>query len=209
MMRKVLRLVSAAALPFSFGITLGFLSEATWLLKTYVPKWNAGAVHGLLLAMKFFLDISTLLIVVYSSLFCLLLIPLTAWSVGSASWGSLDRFIFVFWLVLALFAVVSGNPNGLILLFGVGLILLWFLRNRERLVPVKIRSNDIIALVALILFTCVLSIGMLFRDESRIYFAEISAIYVVACVCQGFKIFPALITQMRIARKSNQAAEPN
>jgi hypothetical protein len=138
-------------------------------------------------------------------MFAILVIPLATWAVGSASWSSLRKYVYAFWLVLALFTVASANPDGLILISGAGLIILWFLKNRRRLSPggqrlegsVSIRMllrtadsrRNITALATLAVTTCALSLFLFFGSGTKVYVSEIFAIYTIASIGQAFKTF--------------------
>ncbi|NYF81311.1 hypothetical protein [Granulicella arctica] len=137
-------------------------------------------------------------ILLTGSMFTLIAIPLAAWSIGSASWNSLRRYIYGFWLVLALFIVVSGNADGLILISGAGLITLWSLRKRSisedsSQIQISLRMhgsrNNITVAAILAAITCILSLFLFFGNGPKVYVSEICAIYAIACVCQSLNAF--------------------
>jgi hypothetical protein len=134
-------------------------------------------------------------------MFTLIAIPLAAWSVGSANWSWLRRYIYGFWLVLALLIVVSGNADGLILISGAGLIALWFLRNRSiseesSQIQMSLRmagsGNNITVFAILAVIACVLLLFLFFGNGTKVYVSEICAIYTIACVFQGLKAFQVM-----------------
>ncbi len=198
-MQGVRIIVRATGIAWGYAITLGFLYGVRlfWLVQAPPPgshiSRSRGAVESVLRTSPF--------IVLTCLIISVIAIPLAAWSIGTASWNSLKRYIYGFWLVLALLIVVSGNPSGLILISGVGLIVLWFLRNRsipeessQIQMPLRrdgSRSNiAVFAILAMI--TCVLSLFLFFGNGTKIYTSEICAIYAIASICQGFKAFPMI-----------------
>jgi hypothetical protein len=199
MIQGVRIIVRAIGIAWGYAITLGCLYGARlfWLVQAsdsepHTSRFRA-AVEAALRTSPF--------IVLAGSMFTLIAIPLAAWSIGSGSWGSLKRYIYGFWLVLALFIVVSGNPSGLILISGAGGIALWFLRNRliseeSSQMHMYLRregSRSNIAIFAILaVITCSLSLFLFFGSGTKIYTSEIFAVYAIACICQGFKTFPII-----------------
>ncbi|HEY6413549.1 MAG TPA: hypothetical protein VIX42_07670 [Edaphobacter sp.] len=213
MMQEVLIIVRAMGIAWGYAVTLGCLyaARAFWIIQAPYFGTRASRFQG---AAEAVLRTSPF-IVLTSSMFTLTTIPLAAWSVGPASWSSLKRYIYGFWLVLALFIVASENADGLILISGAGLITLWFLRNRESLIPAGIQSKDsfarsdafangsrrnITVFAILTVITCVLSLELFLGNGTKVYVSEIIAIYAIACICQGLKTFHQLrVLEMRAA----------
>jgi hypothetical protein len=197
MMQGVRIIVRATGIAWGYAITLGFLYGVRLFglvqapsSGTYTSRFHE-AVEAVLRTSPF--------LVLTGSMFALIAVPLAAWSVGSASWSLLKRYIYGFWLVLALFIVVSGNPSGLILISGAGLIALWFLRNRsiseERSqIQIPLRRtgfwSNITIFAILAVITCVVSLFLFFGNGTKVYVSEICAVYAIACVCQGIRVFP-------------------
>jgi hypothetical protein len=202
-MRRAHIILRATILAWSYAVTLGCLYGVRLFLTVQTPSSGIslsrfqGAAEAVLRTSP--------MIVIMSSFFALLVIPLAAWAVGSASWGSLKKSIYVFWLVLALDIVASGNADGLILISGAGLIALWFLRNRGSLnstsahskesvgIQVPLQTADsrqnITAFTILAVIACALSLFLLFGNGTKAYVSEMFAIYAVAAICEGFKAF--------------------
>lgn len=205
-MRKALALIRALGIALVYAVTLGciFAARQFWLEQT--PSLKTGPSR-FQIAAEAVLRTSPYIILT-AMLFAFLAAPLAAWSVSSASWSSLKRYIYVFWLVLAIFIVASGNAGGLILISGAGLITLWFVTNRRSLNSnqVNLKSNarvqrpfemlcissDVAAFAVLAAVVCVLSLYLCLRNGTKVYVSEIFAIYVVACVCQGLKAFQVI-----------------
>jgi len=216
MMQEVLSLVRATAIAWGYAITSGFLYGVR-LFWTVQGPYSGTRASRFLEAAEAVLRTSPF-IVLTSSMFTLIAIPLAAWSVGSASWSSLKKYIYGFWLVLALFIVASGNADGLILISGAGLITLWFLRNRESStssgigihskdslriqIPLRMadskRSVTVFAILTVI--TCVLSLELFLGNGTKVYVSEIIAIYVIACICQGLKTFQVIVRSQNASR---------
>ena len=202
-MRRAFIIVRATGLAWSYAVTLGCLYGVRLFLTVQTPS-SGTRVSRLQGAVEAVLRTSPM-IVIMSSFFALLVIPLAAWAVGSASWSALKKYIYVFWLVLALYIFAFGKADGLILISGAGLITLWFLRNRASLslastlskervgIQVPLRTADfrhsITALTILAVITCVLSLFLFLGNETKVYVSEMFAIYAVAAICQGFKAF--------------------
>jgi len=208
-MQGVRIIVRAMGIAWGYAITLGFLYGVRLFglvqapsSGTHTSRFHEAVEAGLR---------TSPFIVLTGSMFAFIAIPLAAWSVGSASWSLLKRYIYGFWLVLALFIVISGNPSGLILISGAGLIALWLLRNRlsseERSkVQMSLRRDssrsNITVFAILAMITCVLSLFLFFGDGTKIYTSEICAIYAIAFVCQGFKAFPMIEHGQNASRKA-------
>ncbi len=199
MTQEVLIIVRAMSIAWGYAITLGCLYGVRlfWLVQTPSSGTHTSRFHE---AVEAALRTSPF-IVLTGSMFALIAVPLAAWSVGSASWSSLKRYVYGFWLVLALYIVVSGNPSGVIVISGAGLIALWFLRNRsitEENSQIRTASrmagsrSDITVFAIFAVITCVLSLFLFFGNGTKTYVAEICAIYAVACLCQGRKVFSTM-----------------
>jgi hypothetical protein len=199
MMQGIRIIVRAMGIAWGYAITLGLLYGVRLFGLVQAPSSGTHtsrfheAVEAVLRTSPF--------IVLTGSMFAFIAIPLAAWSVGSASWWLLKRYIYGFWLVLALFIVVSGNPSGLILISGAGLVALWFLRNRlgseeSSKAQMSLRRDgsrsSITVFAILAMITCVLALFLFFGNVTKIYTSEIFAIYAIALVCQGFKAFPMI-----------------
>ena len=198
-MQGIRIIVRAMGIAWGYAITLGLLYGVRLFGLVQAPSSGTHtsrfheAVEAVLRTSPF--------IVLTGSMFAFIAIPLAAWSVGSASWWLLKRYIYGFWLVLALFIVVSGNPSGLILISGAGLVALWFLRNRlgseeSSKAQMSLRRDgsrsSITVFAILAMITCVLALFLFFGNVTKIYTSEIFAIYAIALVCQGFKAFPMI-----------------
>jgi hypothetical protein len=206
-MRKVLALLRAAGIAGVYAITLGCLFAAKQFWIDQAPNPGTGTSR-LRMTAEAVLRTSPYIILT-GMLFAILVIPLATWSVGSASWRSLRKYVYAFWSVLALFIVASGNPDGLILISGSGLIVLWFLRNRRSLSPARSRSKDgvriqlllrtadftrkITVFTILIVIDCALSLFLFLGNGTKVYVSEIFAIYTVASICQGFRAFVVIV----------------
>jgi hypothetical protein len=205
-MQAVLIIVRATGIAWGYAITLGFLYGVRLFGLVQAPSsgTHISRFHEAVEAVPR----TSPFIVLTGSMFAFIAIPLAAWSVGSASWSLLKRYIYGFWLVLALFIVVSGNPSGLILISGAGLIALWFLRNRlsseeSSKIQMTLRRNGSRSdITVLAVITCVLSLFLFFGNGTKIYTSEICAIYAIACVCQGFKAFPMIEHGQNASRKA-------
>lgn len=202
-MRRELIILRATGLAWAYSVTLGCLYGVRLFLTVQTPSSGTGALRfrG---AAEAVLRTSPM-IVIMSSFFALLVIPLAAWSVGSASWNLLKKYIYVFWLVLAFYIVASGNADGLIVISGAGLIALWFLKNRkssdreevnlnhnarvQRPLQMLGISSDFAVFVVLTAIACALSLVLFLGNGTKVYVSEIFAIYAVACVCQALKAF--------------------
>ena len=216
-MQEVLSLVRATTIAWGYAVTLGCLYafRAFWLIETPHSGTYASRFH---VAAETVLRISPIIILT-SSMFTVIAIPLAAWSVGSGSWSSLKRYIYVFWLVLALSIVVSENANGLIMISGAGLITVWFLRNRATSIPVEIHSKDssriqvplqmagfrrdITVFIILAVITCLLCLALFLGRGTKVYLVEIIAIYTIACICQGLKAFTHHLNSRGSSSQSN------
>lgn len=206
-MRRALIIGRAMGLAWGYALTLGCLYGVRlfWTVQAPFSGTRGSRFQG---AAEAALRTSPM-IVIMSSFFALLVIPLAAWSVGSASWSSLKKYIYVFWLALVLYIIASGNADGLILISGAGLIALWFLRNRGGLNPTRTHSKECVGIqmplqtddsrrniavfAILIVITCALSLFLFFGNGTKRYVSEIFAIYAVACVCQGFRAFAMIM----------------
>jgi hypothetical protein len=209
MMQGIRIIVRAMGIAWGYAITLGLLYGVRLFGLVQAPSSGTHtsrfheAVEAVLRTSPF--------IVLTGSMFAFIAIPLAAWSVGSASWWLLKRYIYGFWLVLALFIVVSGNPSGLILISGAGLVALWFLRNRlgseeSSKAQMSLRRDgsrsSITVFAILAMITCVLALFLFFGNVTKIYTSEIFAIYAIALVCQGFKAFPMIEHGQNAGRKA-------
>lgn len=192
-------IIRAIGIAWSYAITLGCLYGVRmfWLVQAPYSGTHTSRFHG---AVEAVLRTSPF-IVLTGSMFALIAIPLAAWSVGSASWSLLKRYIYGFWLVLALFIVGSGNSSGLILISGAGLIALWVLMNRlssEKSSQIEMPSqiagskSKIVVFAILVVITCALSLFLFLDTGTKVYVSEICAIYAIACICQGLKVFSPL-----------------
>jgi len=116
----------SAFIAWLFAVTIGVLYAARgfWISAMTHPATHMSLLETTARTVLY----TSPMIVMMSSFFALLVIPLAVWSVGSTSWSSLKRYIYVFWLVLAAYIVAFGNADGVILISGVGLIGLWFWR---------------------------------------------------------------------------------
>jgi hypothetical protein len=204
-MRVALMVLRATGITWIYAVILGclLLVRQSWI----DPRFYSGTFASRLQISAKTVWFLSPYIALTASLFALIAIPLAVWAVGSASWSSLKKYIYIFWSVLATAAVVSGNANGLILISGAGLIALWFLANLKRLNPAKVRlnhnprvqmplqkfgiSSDFAVFAILAVITCVLSLFLFFGNGTKVYVSEIFAIYTIASVCQGFKAFAA------------------
>jgi hypothetical protein len=202
-MTKDVRIIGRAiGITWAYAVTLGCLYGVRmfWLLQAPHPGSFISRFHG---AVEAALRTSPF-IVLAGSIFAVIAIPLAAWSVGSASWSLLRKHIYGFWVVLALFILISGNADGVILISGGGLIALWLLRNLsiskaspQTLVALRIagfkRHITIFAILAVI--ACSLLFFIFVGHGTKVYVSEICGLYTIACVCQGFKVF--LMTKPR------------
>ena len=208
--RKVLALLRDAGIACIYSVSLGclFAARQFWIDQTpnrgpRLPRLRATA-EAVLRTSPY--------IILTGMLFAFLAIPLAAWAIGSASWGSLRRYIYVLWSVLALYIITCESADGLILISGAGLIALWLLRNaglsiRSRTnlstnMPLRIGScrREVTVFAALAVFVGILSIFLFYGSGSNRYLSEILAIYIVACICQVVKAF-RLTEQARSANR--------
>ena len=198
-MQKMRLIVRTTGITWIFSITLAFVYSMRlfWLMEIPHP----GAITLRMSKTVGEVLYSSLYTTLSGSIVAFIAIPLAAWSIGSASWGSLKRYIYSFWSVLALFVVVSGNPSGLILISGAGLVALWFLRNRlsseeSSKVQMSLRGDgsrsNITVFAILAMITCALSLFLFLDNGTKIYTSEIFAIYALACICQGLKTFQVM-----------------
>ena len=135
--RKVLALLRDAGIACIYSVSLGclFAARQFWIDQTpnrgpRLPRLRATA-EAVLRTSPY--------IILTGMLFGFLAIPLAAWAIGSASWGSLRRYIYVLWSVLALYIITCESADGLILISGAGLIALWLLRNAG--LSIRSRTN--------------------------------------------------------------------
>lgn len=194
-MQKMRLVVRTAGITWIFSITLAFVYSVRlfWLMEIPHP----GAITLRMSKTAGEVLYSSLYTILSGSMVAFIAIPLAAWSIGSVSWSLLKKYVYGFWLVLALFILASGNADGMILISGAGLIALWFLRNRSTSAdssqnnkPLRVvgRKSHIVAFMILIAITCILLLVLFFGHGTKVYAAEICAIYASACVCQGIKI---------------------
>ena len=196
---KVMALIRAAGVASVYAVSLGclFAAKQFWIDQTPNPELGA---FRLRVTAEAVLRTSPYIILT-GMLFAFPAIPLAVWAVGSATWGSLRRYIYVFWLVLALYILVCENADGLILTSGAGLIAVWFVRN----VGLRLRSKNslcgqtslqtagftqrLTVFAALAAVMSVLFLFLFYGSGSKRYVSEILAIYLIACICQGIKVF--------------------
>ena len=202
-------ILRATGITWGYAVTLGclLLVRQSWI----DPRFHSGT-----LASRFWITAKTVwflspYIALTASLFALIAIPLAAWAVGSASWSSLKRYIYGLWIVLAMFIVVSGNADGLILISGAGLIVGWFLRNRsisegssQIQMPLRMAGSwsNTTVFAILTVITCVLSLFLFLGNGTKVYVSEIGVVYAIACVCQGLKAFPMMERRQNASRET-------
>lgn len=203
MIRVLISIIRSAFIAWLVAVTIGVLYAARVI-------WTSAMTHRAAHMSLFETTARTVLytspmIVMMSSFFALLAIPLAAWSVGSTSWSLLKKYIYGFWLVLAIYVVAFENADGLILISGAGLIILWILMNRGSLNPARwhlkhsvrfqmlLRTADyrrnLAVLALLTVIAGALSLFLFFGNGTKVYVSEMFAIYAVAIICQGFKAF--------------------
>ncbi len=207
MMREILIMMRATGIAWGYAVTLGCLSAARLFWMDQAPDSGARASRFQVTA-EAVLRTSPY-IVLTASLFAILAIPLATWAVGSASWSLLKKYVYAFWLVLALYMVAFENADGLILISGAGLIILWFLMNHGSVNPARVHSKgsvrfqallrttdskrSITILAILTVIACALSLFLFFGNGTKVYVSEIFAIYAVAAICQCLKTFAVIV----------------
>jgi hypothetical protein len=215
MTRALISIMRSAFIAWLFAVTIGVLYAARgfWISAMTHPATHMSLLETTARTVLY----TSPMIVMMSSFFALLVIPLAVWSVGSTSWSSLKRYIYVFWLVLAAYIVAFGNADGVILISGVGLIGLWFLANRKNLNPEEVGLNhkphihmplqridtrsDFGIFAVLISVVCALTLFLFFGNGTKAYVSEIFAIYAVACACQGLKAFQVNVRGRNLSPK--------
>ena len=162
------------------------------------------------------------MIVMMSSFFALLVIPLAVWSVGSRQWRSLKKYVCVFWLVQVVYVLLWSNADGLILTSGAGLIALWVHLHRdigstEDVITIDVEfdedstpmslplrtyhhGSEITAFVGLVAISCILLAPLIIGIETKRYLAEVVVCYIAASILQGMKIMFERSRQRQVAR---------